>query len=229
MEQLSRRIRPPKKMRESCALSDNRPVMKSCIPGLLLVFVPLLFFMIGGPGVELSHGALFRCRAPGGSVTFTNVPTDSSCRPYQLKKSYQNWSRKLDLTGVGSFDNAIRLIARRHNVDPPLVKAIIHTESDFNPRAVSKKGALGLMQLMPDTARELQVANPFNPQENIDGGTRYLRKLLDNFDNNLILSLAAYNAGPTLVMRTGGVPQIPETRRYINKVLRRYRHYRDTW
>ena len=82
------------------------------------------------------------------------------------------------------------------------------------------------MQLMPGTARELRVSNPFNAKENIDGGTRYFRKMLDSFDGNLVLSLAAYNAGPGLVARTGGVPKIKETRRYINKVLKRYKVYK---
>ena len=82
------------------------------------------------------------------------------------------------------------------------------------------------MQLMPATARELRVANPFNPRENIDGGTRYFRGLMDTFNGDLILSLAAYNAGPGLVKRTGGVPRITETRRYVNKVLKRYKVYK---
>jgi soluble lytic murein transglycosylase-like protein len=126
------------------------------------------------------------------------------------------------------YDREIRSIARRYKIDPSLIKAIIHTESAFNHKAVSKSGAQGLMQLMPDTAREMDVADPFNPRENIDGGTRYFRQILNDFDGNLILSLAAYNAGPGLVRRTGGVPQIPETRRYVNKVLKQYKVYRSS-
>ena len=85
------------------------------------------------------------------------------------------------------------------------------------------------MQLMPATARELRVSNPFNPRENIDGGTRYFRKLMDSFNGDLILSLAAYNAGPGQVMRAGGVPKIAETRRYVHKVLKRYKQYKAVW
>jgi soluble lytic murein transglycosylase-like protein len=85
------------------------------------------------------------------------------------------------------------------------------------------------MQLMPGTARDLQVSDPFNPQENIDGGTRYFRSLLDSFNEDLVLSLAAYNAGPGLVSRAGGVPKIPETLNYIEMVLKRYKVYKATW
>jgi len=115
-----------------------------------------------------------------------------------------------------------------YNIDPHLIKAVIRTESGFNHRAISRKGAQGLMQLMPGTAEDLRVDNPFNPGENIDGGVRYLRSLLDTFDGNLILSLAAYNAGPGLVKRTGGVPRIPETIDYVRKVLFNYRMYKAT-
>jgi soluble lytic murein transglycosylase-like protein len=124
------------------------------------------------------------------------------------------------------YDLEIRRVGQRYQVDPPLIKAVIQAESDFDSRAVSSRGAQGLMQLMPETARELRVDNPFNPRENIDGGTRYLRQMLDNFKGDLTLSLAAYNAGPGLVSRTGGVPQIPETVQYVNKVLKQYKEYK---
>jgi soluble lytic murein transglycosylase-like protein len=127
------------------------------------------------------------------------------------------------------YDLEIRRVSRLYNVDPSLIKAIIHTESDFDDQAVSRSGAQGLMQLMPATARELRVTNPFDPQENIDGGTRYFRSLLDIFNEDLVLSLAAYNAGPGLVTRTGGVPDIAETQHYVKKVLKRYKVYQTTW
>ena len=127
------------------------------------------------------------------------------------------------------YDSEIRRIGRLYRVDPSLIKAIIHTESDFDHRAVSRCGAQGLMQLMPGTARELRVSDPFNAQDNIDGGTRYFRSLLDSFNEDLVLSLAAYNAGPGLVARTGGVPEIPETQRYIKKVLKRYKVYKKAF
>ncbi len=118
-----------------------------------------------------------------------------------------------------------RVCCHRARVDPLLVvKAVIKTESNFDPEAVSAKGALGLMQLMPATARELRVANPLDPLENVTGGTRYLRTLLDSYDGNVALSLAAYNAGPGRVK--DAIPNIPETRTYVARVLRHYASYR---
>jgi soluble lytic murein transglycosylase-like protein len=108
--------------------------------------------------------------------------------------------------------------AKRHDVDPELVKAIVRVESNFNPRAVSHKGAMGLMQLVPGTAQRLGVSNVFSPVENVDGGVRYLKYLLGLFDGDLKLSLAAYNAGPGAVERHGGVPPYRETQNYVKKI-----------
>lgn len=109
--------------------------------------------------------------------------------------------------------------ARRYRLDPKLVHAVIRAESAYNPRAVSAKGAIGLMQLMPATARELSVVDPFDPAANIDGGSNYLRRMLDRFNGSLELALAGYNAGPEAVRRFGGVPPYAETRRYVQRVL----------
>ena len=113
-------------------------------------------------------------------------------------------------------------IARLENLDPQLVRAVIEVESSFNRRAVSSKGAQGLMQLMPETARALGVRNAFDPVENVHGGTRYLRRLIDRFDGSLELGLASYNAGPEAVDRYGGVPPYRETENYVRRVLRAY-------
>ncbi len=113
--------------------------------------------------------------------------------------------------------------AIRNALDPELVWAVIRIESDFDPRALSYKGAMGLMQLMPETARELAVDDPFDPEQNVRGGTTYLRAMLDAFGDELVLALAGYNAGPEAVRRFSGVPPYPETRDYVEKVLRVYR------
>jgi len=119
------------------------------------------------------------------------------------------------------IDSLISAVAARYGVSEELIAAIIEAESEFNPRAVSRTGARGLMQLMPKTAAILGVGDPFDPRENIEGGVRHLRSLMDRFDGNLPLVLAAYNAGDRAVIRHGGVPPYRETRRYVNRILRR--------
>ncbi len=124
--------------------------------------------------------------------------------------------------GSHSFSREIAEAAARHAVPERLLRAVIQAESGFNPRAVSRRGARGLMQLMPETAGMLGVRNSFDPGENIDAGARHLRALLGRFRNNLRLTLAAYNAGEQTVIAYGGVPPFPETREYVMEVLRLY-------
>ena len=120
------------------------------------------------------------------------------------------------------IDAAIDAAAARHNVDPNLVRSVVKVESNFNPNAVSRKGAMGLMQLMPSTARSLNVSNPFDPQQNVDAGVRHLRKLLDSYGGNVPLSLAAYNAGSGAVARSAGVPHFRETQNYVRRITTLY-------
>jgi soluble lytic murein transglycosylase-like protein len=119
-------------------------------------------------------------------------------------------------------DAAIEQAAARHNVDPNLVRSVVKVESNFNPNAVSRKGAMGLMQLMPSTARSLNVSNPFDPQQNVDAGVRHLRRLLDSYGGNVSLSLAAYNAGSGAVARSAGVPHFRETQNYVRRITNLY-------
>src|SRR5579859_4545870 len=116
------------------------------------------------------------------------------------------------------IDAAIAQAAARHHVDPNLVRAVVKVESNFNPNAVSRKGAMGLMQLMPGTARELAVTDPFDPRQNVDAGVRHLRGLLDSFDGDVSRSLAAYNAGARAVEKHGGVPPYAETKDYVRRI-----------
>jgi hypothetical protein len=120
------------------------------------------------------------------------------------------------------IDAAIDEAAARHNVDPSLVRSVVKVESNFNPNAVSRKGAMGLMQLMPSTARSLNVSNPFDPQQNVEAGVRHLRKLLDSYGGDVRLSLAAYNAGSKAVSRSAGVPHFRETQNYVRRITDLY-------
>lgn len=169
---------------------------------------------------------------------YTNAPTSSRYKPVELRRlNNEPGGRPVTFSnsrsGRGSsgnpalYEEYIRQASTRHGLDPLLVKAIIKVESDFNRYAVSTSGAQGLMQLMPETARDLRVDNPFDPLENINGGTRYLKNLLNAYGNDLSRSLAAYNAGPSRVAANGPLPGIRETREYVRRVIKYYRFYQQ--
>jgi len=126
------------------------------------------------------------------------------------------------LATSADIDSAIEQAAARHNVDPNLVRAVVKVESNFNPNAVSRKGAMGLMQLMPATARQLKVKNPFDPEQNVDAGVRHLKQLLESYGGDVRLTLAAYNAGATAVARSSGVPRFAETQNYVRRITNLY-------
>jgi soluble lytic murein transglycosylase len=174
-----------------------------------------------------SAGAgIYRYIDADGVVHFSDVPYDAryraiESRPRGLSISAPTRSRAPVQNG---FDALIARAARTHGVDPALVKAVIAAESNFQTEAVSRVGAQGLMQLMPATSAELGVQDPLRPDENVRGGVRYLRSLIDRYDD-LSLALAAYNAGPTAVDRYGGIPPYRETRAYVKRVLTYYRDY----
>jgi soluble lytic murein transglycosylase-like protein len=120
------------------------------------------------------------------------------------------------------IDSSIVMAAARHNVDPNLVRAVVKVESNFNSNAVSRKGAMGLMQLMPSTARSLNVKNPFDPEQNVDAGVRHLKQLLESYGGDVDLTLAAYNAGAAAVARSSGVPRYAETQNYVRRITNLY-------
>lgn len=139
--------------------------------------------------------------------------------------SFQDTLNKAIEGKENPFSELINTYSQKYGVDPKLVTSIIKAESNFNPNAVSKAGASGLMQLMPETAKMLGITNIFEPKENIEGGIRYFKGLLDEFNQNLPLSLAAYNAGPDVVKKTNDIPPIDETKNYVEKVLKYYKEF----
>jgi soluble lytic murein transglycosylase-like protein len=159
-----------------------------------------------------------------GVLTFTNVPNHSGYRRV-LKES--GGPAGAGSTAGATYEELIRLASGRHSVDADLIRAVIKAESDFNSHARSNKGAMGLMQLMPDTARLHNVGDAYDPNENVDGGVRHLKMLLERYQGDLTLSLAAYNAGSGAVEKHGGIPPFAETREYVRRVLRFYDSYRD--
>jgi len=160
-----------------------------------------------------------------GVLTFTNVPNHTGYKRILRESSAPFGGRTAT---SAAFDELISSASGRYNVDPDLIRAVIKTESDFNSNARSNKGAMGLMQLMPDTARLHNVSDAYNPNENVEGGVRHLRMLLERYQGNLELSLAAYNAGAGAVEKHGGIPPYNETREYVRKVLRFYDAFRGT-
>ncbi len=182
------------------------------------------FLFVGAVAAALATAApsaaeIFKLSAPDGTLHFTNAPTDPRYRRMGFTSGTSEGWLRLPAGDVARYTGEIREAAGRYGVPEKLVAAVIRVESAFNPRAVSPKGARGLMQLMPETASGLGVRNSFDPQENIDGGVRHLRGLIDRFSNNLPLALAAYNAGEKAVLAYQGIPPYPETRDYVTRVL----------
>jgi soluble lytic murein transglycosylase-like protein len=179
---------------------------------------------LNGFVASIAKADVYAFRDKNGVVTFTNVPNHAGFR-----RVFRDTSRPATSNGVldSGYDDDIQRASGRYSIDPDLIRAVIKAESDFKVSARSNKGAMGLMQLMPDTARLHHISDAYNPSENVEGGARHLRMLLDRYQGDLELSLAAYNAGSAAVEKHRGIPPFPETKEYVRRVLRFYDSYRN--
>ncbi len=197
-------------------------------PGLALLTALLLIPL----GATASEG-IYRYVEKDGTIIYTNVPPPGTKRAKRLKGTFtQAQAPAAPVRGRASapedLEPHIVTAAQRYKIPAPLVRAIMQAESNFDPNAVSPKGACGLMQLMPPTAAEMYVKDIFDEKENIEGGVRYLRVLANQFGGDMVKMIAAYNAGPDAVRKYGGnVPPYEETQGYVRKVLQLYYHYKE--
>lgn len=175
----------------------------------------MLILLVGGARV---HADIYMYIDSEGVLHFTNTPTTSQYRLYIRERPRERDKNK-------EYDHLIREASRRFDLSFSLIKAMIKVESNFDSRAVSRSGALGLMQIMPKNVKAFRIRDPFNPRENIIGGARYFKALLERFDGKLPLALAAYNAGPTVVDKYNNIPPIKETADYVKKVMKYYYLY----
>lgn len=156
-----------------------------------------------------------------GVLHFTNVPTSSTSYNYKVYIK-ETPKKPLDSDTTDLYDHVISEASKKHGVSFSLLKALIKTESDFDPRAVSKAGAMGLMQIMPENIRRLEIKDPFDPKDNVMGGARYLKQLINRFNGKLHLALAAYNAGPGVVEKYQRIPPFQETENFVKQVMEYY-------
>ena len=207
-----------------------------CRSTLVVLAVVVSGIVVSGIVSQVRANPVYVFRQADGTIRFsTSKPNgvdakvftanSSKFSMYTTGKTFSGWNLSKQLYKE-KYDSVIRVTAKKYQVDPALVKAVIHAESRFNPGAVSRRGAMGLMQLMPSTAKILGVRHPFSISDNIEGGVKYLAKLLKLFKGNMHHCIAAYNAGEGAVAKYGGVPPYRETRAYVQKVLSLVEQYR---
>ena len=196
------------------------------------ICVILVVMSIGAWVAEPARADIYTFKDANGVIHFTNVPADSRYS-VMIRESYKSATPDKDAEQSirrrksQAYAKAVSKAAREHNLDQALLQAIISVESGYNPQAVSRKGAVGLMQVMPETAQRYGVINLYDPAENIHAGAGYLRDLMRKFNNDLSLTLAAYNAGEDAVIRYGNrIPPYRETRLYVPRVMALYQQYR---
>jgi len=181
----------------------------------------LLVLGVATPRAAKAQGSLYRWVDERGVVHFTDTPSDARWSKVSLRRPM---GPALQRPRPEHYDGVIQRTARMHGLPAALVKAVIRAESNFDPGARSTKGAMGLMQLMPDTAQAMGVHDPWQAEQNVRGGTRYLRSMVNRY-GDVRLALAAYNAGPRAVDRYGAIPPYQETQEYVRRVLAYYRKY----
>lgn len=192
--------------------------------GILLTLLVAMTLIVTFIVTTSAYADIYMYIDQKGVCHFTNTPTSGKYRLYMRETVFKPAPPR----NIGQYDRVITEAANSNGLSPHLLKALIHVESYFDPRAVSKKGALGLTQIMPANLELLNVRDPFNPKDNIMGGARYLKSMMNRFGGRLNLALAAYNAGPTAVERYKDIPPFRETRNYVEKVLKYFRHYKNS-
>jgi soluble lytic murein transglycosylase-like protein len=208
------------------------------IPAFSLLFSLLFFLLVPSS----AHAQIRKLAEENGRIIFVNADENNPVRKGKSTISTKNTAlsaaaragssapvedgnqNRYRVLGRAEIDKYVEELAAKHNVDPELIRAVIAAESGYNPAATSRKGAQGLMQLMPGTAQQLGVRDAYNPKQNLEAGVRYLRALIDKYNGDLDKALAAYNAGEGAVERAGGVPNIRETRDYVRRITDQYYH-----
>ena len=197
---------------ETFSQVETRPGIKRFI---IIIFCTAIVLFVA---VSNLYADIYTYTDHHGVRHFTNVPTSSKYKIYIKEKS----SPSTNTYVTDRYDDLITKASKKHEVSFFLLKALIKIESDFNPWAVSRVGAKGLMQIMPENIKALKIKDPFNPRENIMGGTRYLKQMIKRFNGKLSLALAAYNAGPNTVEYYKKIPPFPETEDFVKKVMKYY-------